>query len=82
MANTVLTNFTTGVTISHCSAENRVVLAYLCGANNCTPTDPTFSRGTADYLIIATKITGAVSTEQHTLGQLKARFRDPAPTGR
>jgi len=25
---------------------------------------------------------GAVNVQQHTLGQLKARFRDPAPAGR
>ena len=65
----------------HCSADNRVVSAYDC-TSNCVPTDPTYFHCSVNFLIIATRVTAPVSVERHTLGQLKARFRDPAPTGR
>ena len=71
---------TVNVLVAHCSAENRVVSAYVCvpDPHNCVPTDPTFTQCSVNYLIIATRVTAPVSTTPSTLGQLKARFRDPA----
>jgi len=71
---------TVNVLVAHCSADNRVVSAYVCvpDPQNCVPSDPTFSHCTVNYLIIATRVTAPVSARPSTVGQLKARFREPA----
>jgi len=73
-----------------CNTVGRTVRVYWC-QHGCGPggdCDPPVAGcpgplvGTANYMIIAVRATGAVNVQQHSIGQLKARYRDPAPAGR
>ena len=55
-----------------CYTTGRVVTVLAGGSGSIT--------AVANYLIIATRVTGPVSAQQHTLGQLKARFREAQPS--
>ena len=40
-----------------------------------------FQYGGSGWNSVGNLLSGAISVERHSLGQLKARFRDAAPTG-
>jgi hypothetical protein len=69
-----------------CSTSGRVVRVYWCRSGcgpggDCATTPPDCPgpmAGTANYMIVATRIMGPVSVERQSFGQLKARFREPA----
>jgi len=75
-----------------CETEGRLVHVYGCTGGDGTSNDcgspgypnPEQRRpASANFLIIATRVTAPVDIQRQTIGQLKARFREPVqPQGR